>query len=243
MTLLERYTNRINEQFEKVETTQRDAIIAVGNMIAEKVKDGAAVHVFDSGHIINAELIGRGGGVFFLKRFMYHLDVTDDVRPRDRSGVNKDMTGLAAYALKSSNALPGDVIIIGSVSGRSENVVDLAIEAKKFGLTVVAMTSLEYSKAVPSRHSSKKRLFECADYVLDNCAPKAEGMIQVDGIEAPFAAASGLSAALIMWSVCAQAIDRLMAMGITPSVYKSDNFEDGPVYNQGQDRRYRETGY
>ena len=65
MTLLERYTNRINEQFEKVETTQRDAIIAVGNMIAEKVKDGAAVHVFDSGHIINAELIGRGGGVFF----------------------------------------------------------------------------------------------------------------------------------------------------------------------------------
>ena len=37
MTLLERYTNRINEQFEKVETTQRDAIIAVGNMIAETV--------------------------------------------------------------------------------------------------------------------------------------------------------------------------------------------------------------
>ena len=127
MTLLERYTNRINEQFEKVETTQRDAIIAVGNMIAEKVKDGAAVHVFDSGHIINAELIGRGGGVFFLKRFMYHLDVTDDVRPRDRSGVSKDMTGLAAYALKASNALPGDVIIIGSVSGR-----------------MLAMTSVEF---------------------------------------------------------------------------------------------------
>lgn len=243
MTLLERYTQRINEQFEKVETTQRDSIIAVGNMIAEKVKDGAAVHVFDSGHIINAELIGRGGGLFFLKRFMYHLDVHNEVRPRDRSGVDKDMTGLAAYALKMSGALPGDVIIIGSVSGRSENVVDLAIEAKKFGLTVVAMTSLEYSKAVPSRHSSGKRLFECADYVLDNCAPKAEGMLKVEGIEAPFAAASGLSAALIMWSVCAQAIDKLLEMGVTPSLYKSDNFEDGPVYNKGQEQRYNETGY
>ncbi len=56
--------------FERVETTQRDSIIAVGSMIVETVKDGAEVHVFDSDHIINAELIGRGGDLFFLKRFI-----------------------------------------------------------------------------------------------------------------------------------------------------------------------------
>jgi uncharacterized phosphosugar-binding protein len=242
MNLLDRYHERINQQIKTVEETQYDNIVAVGNAIAECVAKGGAVHVFDTGHIIDSELIERGGGVYYLKKFKYNLDVFNDVRPRDRSSVDKDMTGLAAYALKQSEALPGDIIIIGSVSGKNQNVVDLAIEAKKFGLAVVAMTSLEYSKQVESKHSSGKRLFECADYVLDNCAPAAEGMMKVEGIDAPFAAASGISAALIMWSVVAHSVDALLAKGITPSIYKSYNFADGWEYNAIQKANYEKTG-
>lgn len=243
MMLIERYHERINQQIRKVEESQKETCIKVGEVIAESVKNGGAVHVFDTGHIINSELIYRGGGVLFLKSFKYDLAVDDSVRPRDRSAIDQDMTGLAAYALKKSAALPGDVIIIGSVSGKSANVIDLAIEAKKFGLTVVAMTSLDYSRSVESLHSSGKRLFEVADYVLDNCAPVAEGMIDVEGIDVPFAAASGLSAAVIMWSVVAHAIDKLMEAGITPSLLKSENYDDGPEYNRRMKERYAETGY
>lgn len=75
------------------------------------------------------------------------------------------------------------MIIIGSVSGKSQNVIDLAIEAKKFGLTVVALTSVEYSKSVESLHKSGKRLFECADFVIDNCAPAAEAMLEIEGVD------------------------------------------------------------
>lgn len=83
------------------------------------------------------------------------------------------MEGLAAYALRASGALPGDVMIIGSVSGKTMNVIDLAIEAKKFGLKIIALTSMAYSAQVKSEHSSGKRLFECADIVLDNCASRS----------------------------------------------------------------------
>lgn len=243
MKLIDRYQERINEQVKKVEESQYEVCKQVGEVIAECVKKGGAVHVFDTGHIINSELIYRGGGVLFLKSFKYDLVVEDAIRPRDRSKIDQDMTGLAAYALKKSSAMPGDVIVIGSVSGKTANVVDLAIEAKKFGLTVVAMTSIEYSKSVESQHSSGKRLFECADYVLDNCAPKAEGMIRVEGLEAPFAAASGISAAVIMWSVVAHAVDKLLEAGITPSMLKSENFEDGPEFNKRMKDYYAETGY
>lgn len=242
MTLLDRYTQRINEQFEKVETTQRDAIIAVGNAIAQCVEKGGAVHVYDSGHIIDSELIGRGGGLMLLQRLRYNLDVISGGPDRDRSGVDQSMEGLAAYALKKSQVLPGDILIIGSVSGKTAHIVDMALEAKKMGLTVVAMTSVEYSSSVPSLHSSGKRLFECADYVLDNCAPLGEGMLEVPGIRAHFGAASGLSAALIMWSVCAQAIDRLLADGYTPSVYLSDNVIGGMEYNAQLLKHFQETG-
>ena len=127
-------------------------------------------------------------------------------------------------------------------SGKTVNVVDLAIEARKFGMKVIAVTSLEYSSSVPSLHSSGKRLFECADIVLDNCTPAAEAMLEVEGLEARFAAASGISAALLLWSVCAAAIDELLAAGLRPSVLKSENFEDGPAYNAALKKRYEETG-
>jgi uncharacterized phosphosugar-binding protein len=68
-------------------------------------------------------------------------------------------------------------------------------------------------------------------------------MIPVEGIEAPFAAASGLSATLIMWSACAVAIDELLARGITPSVYKSANFPGGEEYNDNLELHYQETGF
>ena len=240
--LIDRYHQRINEQVQKVETSQRESCLAAGRLVAECVKNGGAVHVFDTGHIINSELIYRGGGLLLLKQLKYTLQVENPVRARDRSGVDTSMEGLAAYVLRASGALPGDVLFIGSVSGKTVNVVDLAIEARKFGMKVIAVTSLEYSSSVPSLHSSGKRLFECADIVLDNCTPAAEAMLEVEGLEARFAAASGISAALLLWSVCAAAIDELLAAGLKPSVLKSENFEDGPAYNAEVKKRYEETG-
>ena len=241
--LIDRYHKRINQQVQTVEQSQKERCVRCGQLIADVVAAGGAVHVFDTGHIIDSELIYRGGGLLLLKQFKYKLEVDNPVRTRDRSEVTKNMTGLAAYALRASGALPGDVIILGSVSGKTENVVDLAIEAKKFGMHVIAVTSLEYSKAVKSEHESGKRLFECADIVLDNCTPAAEAMLEVEGLEARFGAASGISAAILMWSVCAVAIDALMEKGIVPSVLKSHNFEDGPQYDEMLKKRYEKTGY
>lgn len=242
MSLLDRYTKRINQQFETVEKTQREAIVAVGTAMAKCVEQGGAVHTYDTGHIIDSELIGRGGGLMLLQRLKFDLSIINEVFDRDRSKISQSVEGLAGYALRLSQVMPGDMLFIGSVSGKSEAVVDLAIEAKKFGLTVVALTSVAYSSSVPSLHSSGKRLFEVADYVLDNCAPLGEGMVEIPGIPAHFGAASGLSAALIMWSVCAQAVDQLMADGVTPSIYMSDNVPGGMDYNAKLLEHYKKTG-
>ena len=242
MNLLTRYTQRINEQIQTVENTQRDAVIAVGNALADCVKNGGVVHIYDTGHIIDSELIGRGGGLMLLQGLHYDLQVRSGEYSRETRQGAQDMEGLAAYALKRSCVKPGDALVIGSVSGKSAAVVDLALAAKEMGLIVVAMTSVAYSSSVASLHSSGKRLFECADYVLDNCAPPGEGMLEIPGIPAPFAAASGLSAALLMWSVCAQLIDRLLSFGITPSIYMSDNADGGQAYNAQLLEHYKKTG-
>jgi uncharacterized phosphosugar-binding protein len=241
--LLDRYQSTVEELFEKVRTSQREAIIAAGELIAQAVINEGCVHIFDTGHIIDSELIYRGGGLLLYKEFKYSLSVTDPVRQRDRSRMDTSMEGLAGYALKASGAMPGDVMIIGSVSGKTLNVIDLALSAKTFGMKTIALTSVSYSSKVSSEHSSGKRLFECADVVLDNCAPPAEAMMEVKGLPARFGAASGLSAAYIMWSVTSVVVEKLLASGITPSVLKSHNYEDGPAFNEELRKIYNSKGY
>lgn len=241
--LIDRYWGEIDALYARVKATQRGAIEAAGQLIAEAVDAGACVHIHDSGHIIDSELIYRGGGLILYKRFKYALSVENPVRARDRSDLDRGMEGLAVYALKASGARPGDVMILGSVSGRTFSVVDLAVAAKEMGLKIIAITSMTYATQVESTHKSGKKLYELADVVIDNCAPAAEAMMEVDGIEAHVFAASGLSAAFIMWSVTAVVIEELMKRGKTPGVLKSANFPGGNDYNkQIIEPNYARTG-
>ena len=177
------------------------------------------------------------------RQFKYRLWLENPVRKRDRPGIITSMEGLAAYALRASGALPGDVMIIGSVSGRSEDVVDLAVEARKFGIYVIAITSLQYSQNVTSAHPCGKRLFECADLVIDNCAPLGDGMMEIEGLDAKLCPASGLSGAFIMWSITAVVTEELLNKGLAPSAYKSYNFPGGYEYNAVGQKVYAESGY
>jgi len=241
--LIDEYWETIESLYERIRTTQKANITAAGKMIAEAVDAGACVHINDSGHIIDSELIYRGGGLILYKRFRYSLNVENPVRNRDRSDLDTSMEGLAAYALKASGARPGDVLILGSVSGRTFSVVDLAYEAKKMGLRLIAITSMSYATQVESPHSSGKKLYELADVTIDNCAPAAEALIEVDGLEARLFAASGLSAAFIMWSVTAVVAEELLAKGKMPGVLKSANFPGGNDYNKSfVEPRYEREG-
>jgi len=241
--LLDRYWKEIENLYDKVKSTQRENIIKAGNLIADAVDKGACVHIHDSGHIIDSELIYRGGGLILYKKFKYDLVVDNPVRKRDRSDMDTSMEGLAAYAIKASGAKPGDVFILGSVSGRTFKVVDLAYEAKKLGMKLIVVTSMSYATSVDSPHSSGKKLYELADVVLDNCAPAAEALMEVEGLEPRLCAASGLSAAFILWSVTTVVVEELMKRGKTPGVLKSANFPGGNEYNKNYvEPRYEREG-
>src|SRR5690554_924066 len=139
--LMDRYWETISELYDKVKTMQRENIILAGTLIAETVDQGGCVHIHDTGHIIDSELIYRGGGLILYKKFKYNLIVENPVRKRDRSDIDTSMEGLAAYALKASGAKPGDIFILGSVSGRTFSAVDLAYESKKMGMKLIVITS------------------------------------------------------------------------------------------------------
>ena len=135
-------------------------------------------------------------------------------------------------------------MVVSSVSGRTKAVVDLTYDSVAKGINVIAFTSMEYATQVDPVHESGKKLYEMATAVIDNCAPAAEAMLDVEGIEAKFAAASGIASDFLMWSITSEMVEMMLADGYTPGILKSANFPGGNDYNKTIiEPHYDEFGY
>jgi len=176
--------------------------------------------------------------------FTFGMNVNNPNSFRDKQGnAANPIAETISLALKRGNTRAGDVLFVGSVSGKSEQVVELAIQAGAMGVTTVAITAIAYSSKLESQHPSGKRLYEVCELVLDNHAPYGDAMISAEGLDVGICPASGIAAACIMWAISAGVVEHLLAAGITPTVYKSVNAPGGPEDVQARQERYKEKGY
>ncbi len=225
----------------------RAQIKAAADLIFESVTKGGAVHIHDSGHMLMTEAVHRAGGLVMVNRLMFHFGVDNPVKPRKgrtpKPTVRLDREPeLPKLAIKHSQVQPGDVVIVGSVSGRNAVQIGLALAAKEAGAKVIALTSLKYSSSVESTHPSGKRLFEVADVVVDNGAERGDAALSIEGLDVKFCPVSGIGAAMAYWAIVAELVEKLVKAGYKPSIYKSANLDDGPEYNQRAEQHFFETG-
>ena len=144
--------------------------------------------------------------------------------------------------LGRANVLPEDVIMIGSVSGYNYFPVDLAIKANEMGCATIALTSVEYSSHLTSKHPSGKRLLRLVPTALITARTMG-----------------------IRWSMCLRWTEylpgkryqrqlsdvgaakhsggKLLAKGLKPSVYISNHMPNAPKINGEALERYNEFGY
>ncbi|MCL2517216.1 MAG: sugar isomerase domain-containing protein [Oscillospiraceae bacterium] len=241
----QRYFEAVDALYAKIRDTQMENIEAAAHLIADTIAAGGCVSIFDTGHLINSELLNRAGGPVYIRRFGYGISVDNHTRRRDKAaaGVDPSMEGLANFALRASGTLPGDTLILGSVSGKTTNVIDLAVEAKKFGVKLITLSSHEYSSQLESQHTCGKRLFELGDVNIDNCSPFGDAMVDHESYDHKIMPASGIAAAYIMWAVIADATDFIIEKGVTPGMLCSVNFPPNVEYNNGLYRQYEEKGF
>ena len=80
--------------------------------------------------------------------------------------------GLAATILANFRLRPTDALMVFSAGGDDRRPDrDRRSSRARHGLAVIAVTSLEHSRASASEHSSGTRLADHADVVLDLCTP------------------------------------------------------------------------
>ena len=178
--LADTYYERASALLARARDANAPTIARLAPLIGQSIADGGVVHTFGSGHseIISREIVGRAGGL---------VCVTGIIDPT--GGFVENLPGfgeaLAARYDRQYQLNSGEVVIVISNSGKNASPIDVALYAKKKGLTVAALTSMAMSRVTPSQHPSGRRLFEVADHVLDNFGVPGDALVEVgDGVSA-----------------------------------------------------------
>ncbi|GBC93122.1 hypothetical protein HRbin15_01609 [bacterium HR15] len=248
MRLPKAYFERLHQQLQELERRSLGAIEQAAEQCARCLLNGGVIHVYDTGHLVSRELINRAGGLAAFTSFSFDLQVQNPNPYREGQGIGGRTTpetvrAIVHAALDRSRVAPGDVLIIGSVSGKTPFPVELAIQARERGLFTIALTALDYSSRLESEHTSGKRLFEVADLVIDNAAPYGDAMMWIEGLEEPFCPASGIGAAAALWAVVAGIIEQMVQAGKPPTIFASINRPDGQERYKRSIERYKKKGY
>jgi uncharacterized phosphosugar-binding protein len=129
--------------------------------------------------------------------------------------------GLAEVILSNFELEPPDVMLVFSVSGLSAVPIEIAQGARRRGLPVVAVTSLEHSMSAASGHSSGTRLLDHADVVIDLCTPPGDALVAIEGLDVPVAPGSTIAAVGIANELKARTAALLVERGAMPPVLTS----------------------
>lgn len=236
-----RYYEEIMALMRSVFENQGDAIARTAEILTSAIKERRQLWIFGATHssMMAAEVSYRAGGLALFNP-LFAPGMWLDQRPATKTSKLENLPDMAKIVLNYSPAKAGDVLIVASTSGRNVVPIEMALEAKKMGLTVIALTSVRYSSAQPSNHPTGKRLFEIVDLVLDNQVPVGDAMVSFEGFPQHAGAASTVVGAFLLNAITAQVIENLLLEGITPPVFMSTNLEGGKEHNDLVLERYRD---
>ena len=139
---------------------------------------------------------------------------------------------------KRFNIRKGDIVFVISNSGRNPLCVEIALAAKEKGAKVVAITALEASKTLTAKHSSGKKLYEVADYILDNCTPLGDCCIDLEGFDSKVIGLSMITTSIVIQATMYRAMQMMIEKGEEPKVYQSQNIDGMREKNEALEKLY-----
>lgn len=244
MTYLACWMESMDAILRRIRETQLDAIRRAARLVAESLARQGAFVVMDTGHMLKHEALGRAGGLMAIAPFSYALNVENPIAVRAADSPRVDGGELerrvVAAALDSSKMRPGDVLVINSNSGRTSNVIEVALQCRERGIATVGISSREQMAQCPAAHASGKKLVDAVDVYIDNCGPHGDATVPVKDNE-KICPASGIAAAYVFWALHAEAVEQLQAMGVNPTIYRSVHVS-GFEYVERQREQFMERG-
>lgn len=234
------YRDQIVSVLDDILSSQADVLDAVRDVVATALAADKLIHVAGSGHshLLAEEVFYRAGGIAAAQAIldpdlMLHMGA-------QRSTLLEREEGRAAKVLANYTISPGDVVFVASNSGRNAYPIELASLAHDLGAVTVALTSLDHSRKVSSRHTSGKKLHEITDYVISNCGEYGDAALDIPDRDVRMGPSSTLAGVFVLNAILAEAVAKLAQDGIETDVYQSANAQEAAGDTDDIVRRWRE---
>ena len=229
--LAQRYLATCQSLLEQLRNEQLHAIEAAAEAIAQAIADGHTFYAWGGPHssLPVQDIFYRAGGLSIVNP-LFAPGLSLEQGPIRPTSFLERAEGYGTEFFHEVGAEKGDVILLVSTSGRNAFPVEMAIAAKVAGLTVIGMTSLKYSEAVPSRHSSGKKMYECCDIVLDNLTVPGDAVLSDPLLPQRVGPTSGWMGCLLLQATMVEVAERLAAKGIKPPIYFAANLDGQDSY-------------
>jgi uncharacterized phosphosugar-binding protein len=238
------YLTQAQSILTRIQATQTDAIEQAAELCTKAIAGDGLVHMFGSGHsrIFVEEMFPRHGSFpgfhpIVELSLTYHNLVVGSNGQRQAMFL-EHVEGFGQVILRNFVFAPPDCFLIFSNSGVNEVVIDVALEAKRQNMPVIAVVSAEHCAASPVLHSSGKNLADLADVLIDNCTPGGDALVHVPGLGDPVGPGSTIGAAAVTNALKCRVAEKLTTLGQPPIVLTSSYFIGSEASRQRFDACY-----
>src|SRR6476661_2571400 len=223
------WLNNARNVMSRIEDTQLENIKVAAEAMADSIEAGRWVHTFGCGHatIPVEEMYPRIGG-FVGFHPIIELPLTFFTRITGEMGVHQfvfleRVEGYGVQIMKGYDFDARDTMWLFSHSGINNVNIDVAIEAKKKGMKVVAFGSAAAAKGKQTRHSSGKTIFDVADIVVDTCAPVEDASVPLKNHQDKIGPVSTMAFVTCVWLTVTTIAEILADRGVKLFIHPSHN--------------------
>ena len=240
----ERWLAAAARTIDKIQATQLAACDQAAGIFAAAIASDRLVHVFGSGHsrMGTEEMFPRIGS-FPGFHPIAELALTNHVGVVGPNGLRQALflekvEGFGRVILQQFKIHPGDAFLIFSSTGINGVVIEIALYARKMGLPVVAVSSLDHGNATGPRHPSGRKLVEIADLTIDNRSPAGDAVVEIPGIPFRVGPTSSIGAIAVVNTIKVLTAEKLVELGVVPEVLTSPHFVGSAAGEEQLERVY-----
>ena len=227
--LAKQWLDNVRGIMDRIEQTQMENIRKAAEVMADSIERGRWVHTFGCGHatLPIEEMYPRIGG-FVGFHPMIELPLSFFTHITGEMGVHQfvfleRVEGYGVEIMKGYNFDARDTMWLFSHSGVNNVNIDVAIEAKKKGMKVVAFGSAAAAKGKQTRHSSGKTIFDVADIVVDTCAPVEDASVPLKNHQDKIGPVSTMAFVTCVWMTVTTIAEILADRGVKLFIHPSHN--------------------
>ena len=237
------YFKKIVENIELVNETQSENIKKAAAMMADAIAEDRLINVYGGGGhttLCMGEMFFRAGGLSNINPIM---ETGLSVFNQALKYLELERTeNYGSSIVKYYKIQPGEVFILFHNIGINPATIDAALEAKRCGAKIIAISSSYWQDEMPQdhfiRHSSKQNLFDIADVCIDDYNPVGDALIRVPGFDRSFGPVSNIVDFYIAHWLEIDTINKCLAQGINPPVWSSANEPGGDEINAAYLKKY-----